>query len=152
MGDLMLISKMTINDYLDVYNLWIATKGMGLNNIDDSKEGIEKYLKRNPNTCFVARENDELIGVIISGHDGRRGFIYHTSVKESERNKGIGKRLVETALNALKEEGISKVALVVFKNNEIGNLFWEKIGFEQRNDLIYRNLTISDTEMIKINT
>jgi ribosomal protein S18 acetylase RimI-like enzyme len=98
MEDSMLISKMTINDYPDVYNLWITTKGMGLNNIDDSKDGIEKYLKRNPDTCFVARENNELIGVIISGHDGRRGFIYHTSVKESERNKGIGKDLLKQPL------------------------------------------------------
>lgn len=148
----MQISKMTIEDYSDVYKLWISTKGMGLNNIDDSQEGIQKYLQRNPDTCFVARENGEVIGVVISGHDGRRGFIYHTSVKISERNKGVGKKLVGRALDALRKEGISKVALVVFNSNETGNGFWEKLGFMKRNDLTYRDKVISEDEMIKINT
>jgi ribosomal protein S18 acetylase RimI-like enzyme len=142
---------MTIQDYDDVYSLWLHTPGMGLNNLDDSREGIDKYIKRNPTTCFVAIENGKIIGVILSGHDGRRGFIHHTAVEISERKKGIGKRLVERALRALKEEGINKVAFVVFKNNEGGNIFWEKIGFKERNDLIYRNKVISDKEMKKVN-
>ena len=85
---------MKIEDYEKVYDLWIHTEGMGLNTTDDSREGIAKYLLRNPNTCFVAEENGELVGVIMSGHDGRRGFIYHTTVKAEYRNRGIGKKLV----------------------------------------------------------
>jgi N-acetylglutamate synthase len=146
------ILKMNISDYDDVYKLWINTPGMGLNNLDDSKEGIEKYLKRNPNTCFVARNDEGLIGVIVSGHDGRRGFIHHTAVKETEQKKGVGKRLVEAALEALKNEGINKVALVVFKKNKKGNTFWEKIGFDERTDITYRNKIISSVDVERINT
>ena len=146
----MQIQKMTIDDYDDVYGLWANTPGMGLNNLDDSKQGIIKYLKRNPNTCFVARENEKLIGVILSGHDGRRAFIYHMAVDTSHRKKGVGTKLVEFALNALQEEGIHKVAFVVFKKNEIGNEFWEKLGFDERTDLVYRNKVISKSDMKRL--
>jgi ribosomal protein S18 acetylase RimI-like enzyme len=98
----------------EVYKLWISTPGMGLNDMDDSKTGIDKYLKRNPNTCFVAIEFGEIVGVILSGHDGRRGYIHHTAVSIAHRNKGIGSLLVDNALRALKSEGIHRVALVVF--------------------------------------
>lgn len=136
------VRKMTIDDYNDIYRLWLSTPGMGLNTADDSKEGIEKYLRQNPNTCFVAEKEGEIIGVIMSGHDGRRGYIHHTAVKETERGYGVGSALLEHAMNALKAEGIHKVALVVFSKNEIGNHFWEKHGFTVRDDLVYRNKKI----------
>jgi len=138
---------MRIDDYNHVYNLWLNTPGVGLNNLDDSRQGIDKYLKRNPNTCFVARDSGRLIGVILSGHDGRRGFIYHIAVDISHRNKGVGKKLVEAALNALQKEGINKVAFVVFKQNGTGNAFWEKLGFDERTDLVYRNRIISKSDL-----
>jgi ribosomal protein S18 acetylase RimI-like enzyme len=143
---------MTIDDYDAVYTLWMNTPGMGLNTLDDSKEGIEGYLKRNPTTCFVARIDKRIVGVILSGHDGRRGYIYHTAVEIEERGKGIGKQLVDKALEALKKEGINKVALVVFDKNEIGNRFWERIEFEERKDLIYRNKVITVKNMQRIDT
>jgi len=138
------IRKMLISDYEGVYRLWENTPGMGLNNLDDSRNGIEKYLKRNPETCFVAEMDGFIVGVILSGHDGRRGFINHTAVAVSERNMGIATDLVENAMAALKEEGINKVALVAFSKNEVGNAFWEKLGFAIRSDLIYRNKNIND--------
>ena len=141
---------MTTEDYEKVYQLWLSCSGMGLNNLDDSKDGIAKYLDRNPDTCFVAEKSDEIIGVIISGHDGRRGFIYHTAVNPEYRNQGIAKMLVEAAMDALKANGINKVALVVFDRNKDGNAFWEKVGFSVREDLVYRNKTIS--ELIRIDT
>lgn len=144
----MLIRLMTISDYQGVYHLWLNTPGMGLNNLDDSKEGIEKYLKRNPATCFVAEKNGSIIGVILSGNDGRRGYIHHTAVAVEERKQGIGKDLLEHAMAALKKEDINKVALVVFSKNEIGNEFWEKQGFVERKDLIYRNKNIVELERI----
>lgn len=144
----MTIRNMTIHDYDKVYNLWINTPGMGLNSIDDSKEGIEKYLKRNPSTCFVAEENDNIVGVILSGHDGRRGYIHHTAVSSDFRKQGIGRKLVDHAIEALKAEGIIKVALVVFAKNDLGNGFWEKAGFEVREDLYYRNKSIVNAERI----
>lgn len=147
-GSKMNIRVMCIEDYEDVYNLWINTPGMGLNTTDDSKEGIEKYLKRNPTSCFVAEEDNRIIGVIMSGHDGRRGFIHHTTVYVDYRKHGIGKKLVECAMAALEAEGINKVALVAFSRNEIGNAFWESIGFSKREDLTYRNKNIHVLERI----
>lgn len=144
------IRKMEISDYKSVYNLWLSCKGMGLNDVDDSEKGISKFLERNPETCFVAVDNDEIIGVILCGNDGRRGYIYHTAVKPSERNKGIGTKLVDRAMKAFENIGITKVALVVFEKNETGNTFWEKKGFMSRKDLVYRNKQI--TEMIRIDT
>ena len=144
----MQIRVMTIEDYDAVYDLWIHTPGMGLNTTDDSAEGIAAYLRRNPTTCFVAEENGEILGVILSGHDGRRGYIHHTAVRESARRQGIGSKLVEAALGALHAEGIRKVALVVFKRNEKGNAFWEKQGFTQREDLAYRNRALAELERI----
>ena len=144
----MLIRKMRIGDYQKIYDLWTGTPGMGLNDIDDSEEGIEKYLRRNPNTCFVAEQGMEIAGVILSGHDGRRGYIYHTAVRVQERNKGIGVALVDKAIEALRQEGICKVALVVFSKNEIGNALWEKRGFAVREDLQYRNKQIGELKRI----
>lgn len=136
------IRTMTINDYDKVYILWINTPGMGLNSTDDSRDGIDKYLRRNPTSCFVAECDGEIIGVIMAGHDGRRGFIHHTAVLPSYRNQGIARLLVENAMSALEKEGINKVALVAFKKNDVGNAFWEKIGFTQRDDFVYRNKNI----------
>ena len=137
------IRMMTIYDYEKVYELWTNTAGMGIRSLDDSKEGIAKFLKRNPTTNFVAIIDDTIIGVILSGNDGRRGYIYHTAVDIKHRGNGIGKSLVNRALEALAKEGINKAALVVFKNNDIGNAFWDSIGFEERVDLNYRNKSIN---------
>lgn len=145
-----MIRIMNIDDYEKVYDLWIHTEGMGLNETDDSKEGIQKYLIRNPTTCFVAEENGEMIGAIMSGHDGRRGYIYHTTVKEEYRGRGIGKSLVESAMTALEQEGIHKAALVAFEKNISGNAFWENIGFTVRDDLVYRNKNIHELKAVDL--
>lgn len=142
------IRIMTIEDYDGVYDLWLNTPGMGLNTTDDSREGIARYLRRNPATSFVAMDGDRIIGVIIAGHDGRRGYIYHTAVLPECRGQGIARRLVDSALSALEAEGIHKVALVAFARNELGNGFWEKIGFTRRDDLVYRNKNIHDLQRI----
>jgi len=130
---------MTIHDYEPVYSLWLSTPNMGLNDLDDSKAGIAKYLARNPNTCFVAEKDGVIVGVILSGHDGRRGYIHHAVVAENQQRQGVGTSLVNAAMVAFELEGIHKTALVVFAKNEKGNVFWEKRGFISRPDLIYRN-------------
>jgi len=135
----MTIRTMTVDDYEDVHALLVNTPGMGLNDVDDSREGITRYLSRNPTSCFVATDEGHIVGVILSGHDGRRGYIGHTAVATSARRRGIGTALVDAALEALRMEGISKVALVVFDRNETGNRFWEHRGFTRRTDLVYRN-------------
>lgn len=123
---------------------------MGLNNLDDSREGIARFLARNPDTCFVAVEGRKVVGAILTGNDGRRGYIYHTAVHPEYRRLGIARQLVQRAMEALEECGINKVALVVFERNESGNLFWEKMGFTERTDLSYRNRLIR--EMVRFDT
>lgn len=144
----MMIRQMTIEDYDEVYALWLSCAGMGLNDLDDSREGIEKYLLRNPDTCFVAQEGDQIAGVILSGHDGRRGYIHHTAVNPAFRNQGIGTALVNAAMEALEACGIHKTALVVFARNQAGNAFWERQGFTAREDLVYRNKAICQLKRI----
>ena len=92
-----------------------------------------------PNTCFVDEQEGTITGAILAGHDGRRGYIYHTAVNPAYRHQGIGTALVNAALHALANEGIIKVALVVFSRNDAGNAFWERLGFTARGDLAYRN-------------
>ncbi|MDE6201004.1 MAG: GNAT family N-acetyltransferase [Clostridiales bacterium] len=146
----MKIREMTIEDYSDVYSLWMSCNGMGLNSLDDSKNGIEKFLERNPKTCFVALIDGIIVGVIMVGTDGRRGYIYHTAVHPNYRKQGIAKALVNTALSAVESLGINKVAMVVFERNKAGNEFWENMGFTVRNDLIYRNKAL--VELVRIDT
>ena len=138
---------MSIKDYQQAYELWLLC-GNGLNNKDDSLEGIERYLRRNPSTSYVAVCGDKVIGVILCGHDGRRGIIQHACVSPDYRRSGVGAKLVNLALDALKAEGINKVLLVAFKKKEGGNKFWESQGFTLRDDLNYRNKAL--TEMIRI--
>lgn len=146
----MTLRLLTAADFPALHALWTACSGMGLNDRDDSPEGIARYLARNPSTCFGAEADGRLVGCILAGHDGRRGYIYHTAVHPAFQRRGIGAALVQSALSALRREGIAKVALVVFRRNEAGNAFWEKQGFTLREDLHYRNLALAD--MTRIDT
>lgn len=137
------IRIMTIRDYEKVYRLWVNTDGVGIRSLDDSKDGISKFLQRNPTSNFVAVINNENVGVILSGHDGRRGYIYHAVVKAEFRGQGIGKALTEAVYKALEKEGVTKIGLVVFKTNEIGNPFWRSQGWEERTDLNYYSKSIN---------
>lgn len=140
----MFVRPMIDADYEAAFRLWTHTAGMGMRQLDDSFEGISRFLKRNPLTNFVAMEDVTLVGVILCGHDGRRGYIYHAAVDQNRRGQGIGKELLEHALHGLKAEGIHKAALVVYKDNGIGNSFWDRMGFETRSDLNYRNKSLND--------
>ena len=136
------IGRMTMDDYESVLRLWTSADGVGLNPADDSEEGIGRYLQRNPDTCFVAREQGGVVGAILSGHDGRRGYLYHLAVDGKARRNGVGSALVQAAVEALRRQGIRKAALVAFEDNAPGNAFWAAQGFTQRSDLIYRNRTL----------
>ena len=150
------IRPMTINDYDAVYQLWINTPGMGLNDIDDSYQGIERMLTRNPTLSFVAetkvegdlQKEDQIVGVIMAGEDGRRGYIYHTAVLPKYRGQGIAQALVKNVLQEMTQLSISKVGLLIFKGNELGNGFWEKLGFSTRDDIHYRNRALTELERI----
>ena len=124
-----MIKVMTINDYEELFELWQNTANMGLRSLDDSKEGISCFLKRNPNTNFVVYEDGQLVGAILCGHDGRRGYIYHTVVLPDYRRRGIASSLVESAIAALQKEGITRVCLNVMETNEQGKKFLSSKGW-----------------------
>lgn len=143
---------MTIEDYDQVYSLWSGIHGFGIRTMDDSKEGVEKFLKRNPTTSVVAVEAGTVVGAILCGHDGRRGCLYHVCVASEYRKHGIGHKMAEFTVNALKEEGINKVSLIAFKSNTLGNKFWRRIGWLFREDLNYYDLALNEdniTEFIE---
>lgn len=133
-----------MSDYESVYQLWQNTSGVGLRSIDDSREGIERFVRRNPRTNFVAEEDGRIIGAVLSGHDGRRGNIYHLCVADSHRRKGIGKQLVDKVIEAMKDEKITALSLVCFTDNETGNNFWSKLGWIKRPDLISYRLYLNE--------
>jgi ribosomal protein S18 acetylase RimI-like enzyme len=135
---------MTINDYEGVYQLWKQIKGFGIRSIDDSREGLERFLKRNPTTSIVAEEEGKIVGSILCGHDGRRGCLYHVCVAETHRMKGIGTQMVQMAMDALRKEEISQVCLIAFTDNMVGNQFWEQIGWKKRNDVNYYDLLLNE--------
>jgi ribosomal protein S18 acetylase RimI-like enzyme len=138
------IRLFTLADYPALFALWNSLPGFnqGLRSIDDSEAGIAKFLQRNPNTCFVAEEDGKIVGGILAGHDGRRGYIYHAFVHPDFQRQGIGKLLADSACEALKAEGITKAGMLVFGTNEQGNAFWESQGWQTRPDLVYRNKTL----------
>ena len=146
-----MVRIMTIEDYEGVYALWKKIKGFGIRSIDDSKEGVARFLKRNPTTSVVAEKDGRIVGSILCGHDGRRGCLYHVCVDEDYRRHGIGKRMVVFAMKALKEEKINKVSLIAFTKNDIGNAFWNKIGWTEREDLNYYDFTLNEENITAFN-
>ena len=142
---------MTMEDYDGVYALWMTIQGFGIRSIDDSREGVEKFLKRNPTTSVVAEEDGKIVGAILCGHDGRRGCLYHVCVREDYRRLGIGKEMVVHCMNALKAEKINKVSLIAFTANDIGNAFWNTIGWTKREDLNYYDFTLNEANITAFN-
>lgn len=147
-----IIRAMTAEDYDGLYALWMTIKGFGIRSIDDSREGVERFLKRNPGFSVVAvAENGQIVGGILCGHDGRRGCLYHVCVREDYRRLGIGKAMVVFCMNALKQEDINKVSLIAFTRNDVGNAFWNRIGWTHRLDLNYYDFTLNEANITAFN-
>ena len=128
------ISKFTIESYEGVYNLWEQCEGVGLSGAD-SKENINIFLQRNPGMSYLAEVDNKIVGAVLAGHDGRRGYIHHLAVSVKYRQLGIGRALVERCLQVLREEEIQKCHIFIFNNNSSGVKFWESIGWSFRNDI-----------------
>lgn len=141
------IRVMTIGDYEKVYGLWRTIRGFGIRSVDDSREGIERFLRRNPTTSITAWDGEELIGAILCGHDGRRGCLYHVCVRKGCRRQGVGKAMVVACMEALKAEKINHVSLIAFTRNDIGNAFWNKIGWTRRQDLNYYDFMLNEANI-----
>lgn len=146
-----MIRVMKIEDYPQVHDLWMRIKGFAIRSIDDSEEGVSLFLKRNPTTSVVSIEDGKVVGTILCGHDGRRGCMYHVCVDPDYRRRGIGKAMVVFAMNRLREEKISKVSLIAFTQNDIGNAFWRQIGWTKREDLNYYDFTLNEENIIRFN-
>lgn len=146
-----MVRAMTVEDYNQVYDLWMSIHGFAIRSIDDSEEGVANFLKRNPTTSVVAVEDEKIVGAILCGHDGRRGCFYHVCVHPDYRLRGIGKSMVVFCMNALKDEHINKVSLIAFTENDIGNAFWKEIGWTKREDLNYYDFTLNEANIVRFN-
>jgi ribosomal protein S18 acetylase RimI-like enzyme len=142
---------MQIEDYEKVHSLWMSIHGFGIRSIDDSYEGVDRFLKRNPTTSVVAEADGKIVGAILCGHDGRRGCMYHVCVHEDYRQRGIGKAMAVFCMKALQEENINKVSLIAFKSNTVGNRFWKGAGWTFREDLNYYDFTLNEENITKFN-
>ena len=145
------IRAMKIEDFDQVHALWMKISGFGIRSIDDSREGVERFLKRNPKCSVVAEKDGQIIGSILCGHDGRRGCLYHVCVHPDYRKRGIGKSMVVFAMQALKKDQINKVCLIAFTQNDIGNVFWKEIGWTRREDLNYYDFTLNEENITAFN-
>lgn len=122
-------------DYEAALALWNRCEGIGLSAADSSC-AIRQFLEHNPKTCFVAEEGGQVIGTVLGGSDGRRGYLYHLAVDPGQRQRGIGKQLVDACLDAMKETGIQKCHLMVIDSNLNGQAFWEHAGWQRRQDIV----------------
>ena len=145
------VRPMTVQDYDGVYALWETIRGFGIRSLDDSREGTERFLLRNPGTSMVAVSDGRIVGSILCGHDGRTGCFYHVCVEESCRRRGIGKRMATEAMKALKEQKINKVSLIAFKRNEVGNQFWHGFGWKERTDANYFDFDLNEENITRFN-
>lgn len=142
---------MTAEDFDKVHGLWMEISGFGIRSMDDSREGVERFLLRNPGCSVVAEKEGDIVGSILCGHDGRRGCLYHVCVHRDHRKQGIGKAMVVFAMEALKKEQINKVSLIAFTKNDIGNAFWNEIGWTKREDLNYYDFTLNEANITAFN-
>ena len=146
------IREMRISDYENVKELWLSIKGFAMRSLDDSREGVERFIERNPGLSTVAVDNGLVVGAILCGHDGRRATLYHVCVRESFRKRGIGRAMVIRCMEQLERAGINKVALIAFTSNDVGNAFWNRIGWTKREDLNYYDFTLNKENIVRFNT
>ena len=145
------IRTMTVEDYPQVYDLWMSIHKFAMRSIDDSREGVERFLKRNPGISVVAEAEGRIVGAILCGHDGRRAGLYHVCVREDCRKHGIGKAMVTACMRRLQAEKINKVSLVAFRDNEVGNHFWNREGWELREDLNCYDFVLNEENITRFN-
>jgi putative acetyltransferase len=122
------------SDYPMVRALWEATPGVGLSE-GDTAEGVARVLERNPGLSWLAVADGELAGVVLCGHDGRRGMMYHLVVKVEFRRQGIASQLVHAAFSGLRNAGIEQCYAMVYKTNTQAQVFWKGLGAIDRIDL-----------------
>ena len=138
------ISPMIPEDYDEVRDLWLTIRGFGIRALDDSREDIERFIRRNPTTSVVAKAGNRIIGTILCGSDGRQGALYHVCVAKEYRRRGIGTQMVGFCMHQLRYMGINKVSLIAFTSNEAGNAFWNKIGWTKKTNVNYYEFVLNE--------
>lgn len=139
------IRVMTLSDYDAVLQLMRETPGISLRDAD-SRDSTERYLQRNPDLSFVAEADGVLCGCIMSGHDGRRGYLQHLLVLPEYRRQGIANALVERCVSSLEALGIHKCHLDVFKSNTTAARYWQSQGWKLRDDIDRYSFTRAGNE------
>jgi putative acetyltransferase len=132
-----------VKDCDAVIALWRRTEGVGLNE-SDTRRAIAAYLRRNPNLSFVAEKDGRIIGAVLCGHDGRRGYLHHLAVSKRHRYRGIGRRLVNACLAKLRKAGIQKCNIFIFADNTAGMKFWAHTGWSLRTELRLMQIRLDD--------
>lgn len=145
------VRLMLPEDYPQIYALWKRIKGMGIRSIDDEEEAIKRFIKRNPTTSFVAQAENIIVGNLLCGHDGRRGCFYHVCVDEKYRNHGIATKMVNCALEVLRKEKISRVNLMAFLDNKIGNHYWQNLGWDVKENVNLYELNLNEQNITVFN-
>ena len=128
------IRPMTIEDYDEVFAMWKITSKRALSSADE-RSRIALYLRRNEGLSQVAVADGKIVGTVLAGHDGRRGFIHHMAVLPEYRRRHIGHALAEKAIKKIQSEGIEKTHIFCYQNNETGQKFWSDFGFVKRDDV-----------------
>ena len=143
------IMPMTEDDYDDVRALWITIRGFGIRALDDSREDIRRFIRRNPTTSVVARMDGRIVGSILCGSDGRQGALYHVCVAREYRRRGIGTHMVGYCMHQLRLMGINKVSLIAFTSNDAGNAFWKQIGWTRKSDVNYYEFVLNEQNITR---
>ena len=141
------ITPMVPEDYDEVRALWLTIRGFGIRALDDSREDIERFIRRNPATSVVARVNGKIVGSILCGSDGRQGSLYHVCVAKEYRRRRIGTQMVGFCMHQLRYMGINKVSLIAFTKNDAGNAFWNRIGWTRKTDVNYYEFVLNENNI-----
>ncbi len=140
---------MTEDDYDDVRALWMTIRGFGIRALDDSREDVQRFIRRNPTTSVVARMDGRIVGSILCGSDGRQGALYHVCVARDYRRRGIGTHMVGYCMHQLRLMGINKVSLIAFTSNDAGNAFWKQIGWTRKSDVNYYEFVLNEQNITR---
>ncbi len=140
---------MTEDDYDDVRALWMTIRGFGIRALDDSREDVRRFIRRNPTTSVVARADGKIVGSILCGSDGRQGALYHVCVAREYRRRGIGTHMVGYCMHQLRRMGINKVSLIAFATNDAGNAFWKQIGWTRKSDVNYYEFVLNEKNITR---
>src|SRR5688500_4340583 len=95
-----------VADYDEVMGLWRASEGLVLRDVDQ-RAPLPCYLQANARLSFVAEVDGAIVGAVLCGTDGRRGYLQHLAVARGHRRQGVGRLLVEHAVTALAMRGIN---------------------------------------------